>query len=97
MTWVSTKYELADPYTRGIALPEVSCPAKDLKLYDAAMTNPQLRELGKHTFEQTRPMCVCEGTESCQRCRPMQEKELRAEGTYTFKQSDLSRSEGKIL
>ena len=97
VTWVSTKYELADPYTRGIALPEVSCPAKDLKLYDAAMTNPQLRELGKHTFEQTRPMCVCEGTESCQRCRPMQEKELRAEGTYTFKQSDLSRSEGKII
>ena len=73
VTWVSTKFELADPYTRGATLPEVSCLTQHLKLYDAAMTNPQLRELGLHTFQQKRPMCICEGTEICQRCQQIQQ------------------------
>ena len=72
VTWVSTKYELADPYTRGVTLPEVSCPAQHLHLYDAAITNPQLRELGLHTFQQKRLMCICEGTDICQRCQQTQ-------------------------
>ena len=70
VTWVSTKFELADPYTRGATLPEVPCATNDLLLYDAAMKNPQLRELGLHTFQQKQPMCICEGKDICQRCQP---------------------------
>ena len=83
--WVSTKYELADPYTRGVPLPEVPCATQDLPLYDAAMEKLELRTLGTHTFRQQRLMCVCEGSDICPRCHPT-EYELRAQGTHTFKQ-----------
>ena len=45
--WVSTKYELADPYTRGVPLPEVPCATQGLSLYDAAVKNFELRTLGQ--------------------------------------------------
>ena len=83
--WVSTKYELADPYTRGVPLPEVPCATQDLPLYDAALKNFELRALGTHTFRQQRLMCVCEGLDICPRCHPNGD-ELRAQGTHTFKQ-----------
>ena len=82
---VSTKYELADPYTRGVPLPEVPCATQDLPLYDAALKNFELRALGTHTFRQQRLMCVCEGLDICPRCHPNGD-ELRAQGTHTFKQ-----------
>ena len=83
--WVSTKYELADPYTRGVPLPEVPCATQGLSLYDAAVKNFELRTLGTHTFRQQRLMCVCEGLDICPRCHPNGD-ELRAQGTHTFKQ-----------
>ena len=68
VTWVSTKYMLADPYTRGVTLPAVHSAAQDLHLYNAASENSELRAQGHHTFKQRTLMCVCEVEGQCLLC-----------------------------
>ena len=68
VTWVSTKVMLADPYTRGAALPALRSATWDLVNYNTAAGNQELRALAHHTFMQKRPMCVCEGENTCQKC-----------------------------
>jgi len=58
--WVSTKYQLADPYTRGTSLPTIPCSTTTLPVYDTAITNSELCARGHHTFGKRR-MCICDG------------------------------------
>jgi len=58
--WVSTKFQLADPYTRGTSLPTIPCSTTTLPVYDIALLNSELRARGQHTFGKRR-MCICDG------------------------------------
>lgn len=48
--WVSTKHQLADPYTRGEALPPIGCETDRLALYEQASKSGELRAMATHTF-----------------------------------------------